>query len=124
MSCGVWSIVEWEVAPAKYLTPPGSTTPSPDLNEKWIEWKWQDEKVHGLLIGIIEDDQQPTAFSASNSKDLWDKLEAAHKVQQNSMTAFYTKIVMLKHKYKDGDSMQNHVALYATDNHLLGQIDP
>ena len=40
MSRGVWSVVEWEVAPTKYLIPPGSTTPSPNLNEKWIEWKW------------------------------------------------------------------------------------
>ena len=40
------------------------------------------------------------------------------------MTTFYTKIAMLKREYKDGDSMQNHITLYATDNHLLGQIDP
>ena len=124
MSRGVWSVVEWEDEPPKQSTLPSSTTPGPGLSEKWVEWKRWDEKVHGLLIGIIEDDQQPTASAATCTKDLWEKLAKAHEVQHNSMTAFYMKIVMLKCKYKDSDSMQNHITSYATDNHLLGQIDP
>jgi gag-polypeptide of LTR copia-type len=118
MSRGIWSVVEWEDEPPKYLSSPGSTTPSPALNEKWAEWKWRDEKAHGLLIGIVEDDQMPTASAATSAKDLWEKLAKAHEVQHNSMTAFYTKIAMLKHEYKDGNSMQNHIASYATNNHL------
>jgi gag-polypeptide of LTR copia-type len=59
-----------------------------------------------------------------NAKEVWTRLTAAHKVEHNSMTAFYTTIALLKQEYKDGKSMQQHISSYLTDNHLLYQIGP
>jgi gag-polypeptide of LTR copia-type len=120
-----WGVVEWEPEPPKFSIPTTTTTttspisPTPQtLSKEWTEWKCHDEKAEGLILSLVEADQDPYAAGSSSAKDLWDKLKAANKVEHNGMTAFFTKVNMFKCEYKTGDSMQSHIATYSNDNHL------
>ena len=125
-SWSCWGVVEWEPEPPKFSTPSTSTSPIPPasqmLSKEWIEWKCHDKKAKGLILSLVEANQDPYATGSLSAKDLWDKLKAAHKVEHNSMATFFTKVNMFKCEYKTGDSMQSHIATYSNNNHLLHQI--
>jgi gag-polypeptide of LTR copia-type len=89
------------------------------MEKELREWQLRNEKAAGILIEIIEEDQERHIENYKCAKDVWDRLKKVHKESHTGIATFYTKIGILEKKYEDGESMQTHIDFLLRENNKL-----
>jgi gag-polypeptide of LTR copia-type len=125
MKNGVWGVVEgYDTRPIIPTSPDAPTTTEDKLwqnrmEKELREWWLRDDKAAGILIEIIEEDQEHHIENYKCAKDIWDHLKKVHEESHTGIPTFYTKIGILEKKYEDGESMQMHIDFLLRENNKL-----
>ena len=131
---GVWSVLDWETEPPRSPNVVGVTQ-----IKDWIEWKRRDERAQGIIISLVEDSQLLFTAGVKNARELWEQLARTHNsdvtphedvdMSQEDRSSLNTAAMLqrsaiLKKRYRDGESMQDHISSYVRGNRLLSQLAP
>lgn len=82
-------------------------------------WKIRNDKALGIIIEYVSNEKLDLIADQTSAKAAWEKLEKVHQGTNPGLNAFFTLKGMMKRKFNDSLSMEEHIATFSADNRKL-----
>ena len=107
-------------ATAAATTTTPSTVPFPSISlsasSSGDSWKVRNDKALGIIVEYVSNEKLDIIADETIAKAAWEKLERVHQGTNVALVVFFTFTDMLRRKYAEGASMEEHIASFAADN--------